>query len=271
MEYGTYDIYFDLTNQRVALVTPGKEYADAKDGGEPVAVIDGLKEHTWGLVGSFEGSNWATDIAMNIDGDWAVAKNVTMATGDQFKFRADGGWSLDYSAGCSIEVGTVYSTHTGQGNMTIAVVGTYNFYFSMVDAKFYMEPYTASTTVEAVMGNLGFANSAVVSSVSLDENVTLAFEKGSANNAPTYYTSGKAIRLYQNGGIMTVDANGRTITSIEITFDNNMYYLTPDCGEFTKEAAVRTWTGSATSVKFTCTGTTSSTRAYITAIKVTYE
>lgn len=271
MEDGTYDIYFDLTNERVALVTPGKEYADAKDGGEPVVVIDGLKEHTWGLVGSFEGSNWATDIAMNIDGDWAVAKNVTMAAGDQFKFRADGGWSLDYSAGCSVEVGTIYNTYTGQGNMTIAVAGTYNFYFSMVDAKFYMEPYTASTTVETVMENLGFANSAVVSSVSLDENVTLAFAKGSANNAPAYYTSGKAIRLYQNGAIMTVDANGRTITSIEITFGNNMYYLTPDCGEFTKEAAVRTWTGSAKSVKFTCTGTTSSTRAYITAIKVTYE
>lgn len=272
MAYGTYDVYFDLANERVALVTPGKEYADATDGGDPVVVIEGLTDHTWGLIGSFAGSGWGTDVAMTIEGDWAYVKNVSLANGDEFKFRADGSWDLSYGSACDVNVGETYTTYNNGSNMKfVGEDGAYNIYFSMVDAKFYMEKYISATTVEAVMADLGFANAALVESITLDENVTITFEKGGASTAPTYYDSGSAVRLYQNGAIMTVDANGRTISSIEITFANNMYYLAADSGEFSEEAAVRTWTGSAESVKFTCTGTTSSTRAYVQAIKVTYE
>ena len=272
MEYGTYDVYFDLANERVALVTPGKEYADATDGGDPVVVIEGLKEHTWGLIGSFAGSGWSTDVAMTIDGDWAYVKNVSLANGNEFKFRADGSWDLSYGSACDVNVGETYTTYNNGGNMKfVGEDGAYNIYFSMIDAKFYMEKYISATTVEAVMADLGFANAALVESITLDENVTITFEKGGAGTAPTYYDSGSAVRLYQNGAIMTVDANGRTISSIEITFANNMYYLAADSGEFSEEAAVRTWTGSASKVKFTSTGTDKNTRAYVSAIKVTYE
>ena len=272
MAYGTYDVYFDLANERVALVTPGKEYADATDGGDPVVVIEGLKDHTWGLIGSFADSGWGTDVAMTIEGDWAYVKNVSLANGDEFKFRADGSWDLSYGSACDVNVGETYTTYNNGGNMKfVGEDGAYNIYFSMVDAKFYMEKYISATTVEAVMADLGFANAALVESITLDENVTITFEKGGAGTAPTYYDSGSAVRLYQNGAIMTVDANGRTISSIEITFANNMYYLAADSGEFSEEAAVRTWTGSASSVKFTSTGTDKNTRAYVSAIKVTYE
>ena len=272
MAYGTYDIYFDIANERVALVTPGKEYADATDGGDPVVVIEGLTDHTWGLIGSFAGSGWGTDVAMTIEGDWAYVKNVSLANGDEFKFRADGSWDLSYGSACDVNVGETYTTYNNGNNMKfVGEDGAYNIYFSMVDAKFYMEKYISATTVEAVMADLGYANAALVESITLDENVTITFEKGGASTAPTYYDSGSAVRLYQNGAIMTVDANGRTISSIEITFANNMYYMAADSGEFSEEAAVRTWTGSASSVKFTTTGTDKNTRAYVSAIKVTYE
>lgn len=272
MAYGTYDIYFDLANERVALVTPGKEYADATDGGDPVVVIEGLTDHTWGLIGSFAGSGWGTDVAMTIEGDWAYVKNVSLANGDEFKFRADGSWDLSYGSACDVNVGETYTTYNNGNNMKfVGEDGAYNIYFSMVDAKFYMEKYISATTVEAVMADLGYANAALVESITLDENVTITFEKGGASTAPTYYDSGSAVRLYQNGAIMTVDANSRTISSIEITFANNMYYMAADSGEFSEEAAVRTWTGSASSVKFTTTGTDKNTRAYVSAIKVTYE
>lgn len=272
MAYGTYDVYFDLANERVALVTPGKEYADATDGGDPVVVIEGLKEHTWGLIGSFEGSGWSTDVAMTIDGDWAYVKNVSLANGNEFKFRADGSWDLSYGSACDVNVGETYTTYNNGGNMKfVGDDGAYNIYFSMVDAKFYMEKYISATTVEAVMADLGYANAALVESITLDENVTITFEKGGASTAPTYYDSGSAVRLYQNGAIMTVDAGSRTISAIEITFANNMYYMAADSGEFTEEAAVRTWTGTASKVKFTTTGTDKNTRAYVSAIKVTYE
>lgn len=272
MAYGTYDVYFDLANERVALVTPGKEYADATDGGDPVVVIEGLKEHTWGLIGSFAGSGWSTDVAMTIDGDWAYVKNVSLANGNEFKFRADGDWALSYGSACDVNVGETYTTYNNGGNMKfVGDDGAYNIYFSMVDAKFYMEKYISATTVEAVMADLGYANAALVESITLDENVTITFEKGGASTAPTYYDSGSAVRLYQNGAIMTVDAGSRTISAIEITFANNMYYMAADSGEFSEEAAVRTWTGGASKVKFTTTGTDKNTRAYVSAIKVTYE
>lgn len=123
---------------------------------------------------------------------------------------------------------------------------------------------------EATMNSFGWANSNSVTEAKIDDNVTVKFFQGGASTAPAYYTSGEAVRLYQNGAYMTVSANGKTIKSMEITFANNMYYVAADSGELTEEAATRTWTGDATEVKITCTGTDKNHRAYIAAIKVTY-
>ena len=125
-------------------------------------------------------------------------------------------------------------------------------------------------SVEAVMANQGWANAASVKEVKLGDDVVVKFAQGKASNAPAYYTSGNAVRLYQNGATMTVSANGKTIKSMEITFSQGHYYMAPDCGEFSAEADVRTWTGDATEVKFTTTGTDKNHRAYISKIKVTY-
>ena len=274
MEYGKYDVYFDLTNKRVALMTPGKAYAEAKDGGKPVVVVAGLKDHKWGLIGSFATSNWEKDVPMEIEGDWAVAKNVTLATNNEFKFRADGAWTLNYGFGSNVKVGETYTAISNGNNMKfVGATGAYDIYFSMVDASFKVEQHVEKTevTVETTMKDLGFANAAVVKTVKMDDNVTLTFAKGKASTDPAYYTSGEAVRLYQNGATMTVSANGKTIKSIKITFSQNHYYIAADSGEFSKEAAVRTWTGSETEVKFTTTGTDKSHRAYISKMEVTYE
>ena len=78
--------------------------------------------------------------------------------------------------------------------------------------------------------------------------------------------------MYQNGSTLDVTAsNGKTISSIEFTFADNQYYLGSDSGNLSAEGSVRTWSGSASSVKFTTTGTTSTTRAYITKIVISYE
>ena len=125
-------------------------------------------------------------------------------------------------------------------------------------------------TAAAVMANQGWANAAAVSEVKLDDNVKVVFAQGSASNAPAYYDTGSAVRLYQNGATMTVSANGKTIKSIEIKFSNDQYYIAPDCGEFSAEGATRIWTGEATEILFTTTGTDKTHRAYIAEISVTY-
>ncbi|MBO5661538.1 MAG: hypothetical protein J6R93_03585 [Tidjanibacter sp.] len=129
-----------------------------------------------------------------------------------------------------------------------------------------------SVVAEAVFANMGYTNSESVEgkTISLDENVSLVFLKANASNEPAYYDSGSAIRMYQNGSTLDVTANGKTITSIELTFASNHYYIGADCGELSDEGPVRTWTGSATDVKFTTTGTDKNHRAYVSAIKVTY-
>ena len=140
MTYGTYDVYFDLANERVALVTPGKSYADATDGGDPVVVVEGLKNHEWGLVGSFNGWDVANYVVTEVQGDWAVAKNVTLTNGAEFKFAADKDWKLSYGSACDVKVGETYTTYENGGNMKfVGEAGTYNIYFSLVNAKFYIE------------------------------------------------------------------------------------------------------------------------------------
>lgn len=140
--YGTYDVYFDLKNKRIALMTPGVSYTEAANGGKPVAVIAGLKDHKWAVIGSFEASkNWTVDVEMVVEGDYAVAKNVTLANGDSFKIRSDKSWDTpNYGTGCDVNVGDVYTTYKSGGNMKfVGKTGVYNLYFSLADASFYME------------------------------------------------------------------------------------------------------------------------------------
>lgn len=149
IEYGVYDVYFDLAKKRVALMTPGKAYAEAEDGGDPVVVVDGLKDHAWGLIGSFAGSDWANDVVMTVDGDWAVAKNVTIAKNNEFKFRADKAWALSYGSACDVVADKTYNTYNNGGNMKfIGETGAYDIYFSLVSAKFYMTVAGAEAPAE---------------------------------------------------------------------------------------------------------------------------
>ena len=155
MQYGKYDVYFDLTNKRVALMTPGKAYAEAKDGGNPVVVVAGLKDHEWGVVGSFNNWDVANYVVTEVDGDWAVAKNVTLAKNAEFKFAADKAWTLSYGSACDVNVGKTYTTYNNGGNMKfVGEAGAYDIYFSLTTADFYMEQHVekAETTVVDLTG-----------------------------------------------------------------------------------------------------------------------
>ena len=143
-------------------------------------------------------------------------------------------------------------------------------YVSHVDKEAPADNWNATI----VFADKGYANGQSVDGVKIDidENVTATFAKGGANNAPAYYDSGKAVRMYQNGATLEIKAvEGKTITKIEFTYGSNMYYMSADSGELSAEAPVRTWTGSANTVNFTATGTTSATRAYVAAIKIAYK
>jgi uncharacterized repeat protein (TIGR02543 family) len=106
---------------------------------------------------------------------------------------------------------------------------------------------------------LGFGNADDVTTV-VGDDVTLTFGQGTnANNAPKYYTSGTAVRMYSGNTLEVAlnDQEGETrITAIDFTFVSNSY-----------TGSLQNWTGSETSVSFT---NTASGQARIQVIAVTF-
>lgn len=110
----------------------------------------------------------------------------------------------------------------------------------------------------------GYSNGEAVETYT-GTNFSIAFDKGSNNNAPKYYTTGTAIRAY-GGNTFTVTSEDN-ITQIVISFASGegSNAITADVGTYSNG----TWTGSAKSVKFTVGGTSGHRR--LSAFAVTME
>ena len=119
--------------------------------------------------------------------------------------------------------------------------------------------------------------SAISGNVDGDSNVSYEARKGSASTAPA--VNGGQIRVYQNGGLFEVTANNsKKLTSVTVGSAMGTSVLVAVDG--TAEGSNRSITAggtttvdsiSASSVLFTCKGTTSSTRLYVNSLSVTYD
>ncbi len=120
------------------------------------------------------------------------------------------------------------------------------------------------STVTIDFSAQGYENGAEVTEVS-ENGVTVTFDKGTGTNVPKYYSTGTAVRTY-GGNTFTVNADGKTIVSIEITFSSGegSNAITTDVPTYDEP----TWTGEAGSVTFTVGGTSGHRR--IKAITVKY-
>ena len=139
---GTYDIWFDLTNTKVYIMTPGKPISEAVGGTTPEPEPEPEPtDLTWYLVGNFNG--WTVADAaytMTKEGDWFVFKGF-VADGDGFKFNAG---SLDINRGATGDVepfelaaNTEYEIVANGKNFSIAA-GTYDVYMSLDATKVYV-------------------------------------------------------------------------------------------------------------------------------------
>ena len=98
-----------------------------------------------------------------------------------------------------------------------------------------------------------------------NSNFSILFETNSASTAPTYYTSGSAVRAYAKNTI-TLSSTNYNFTQIVITFgqsDGNNA-ITTNVGTYD----AGTWTGNSKEVTFTIGGTSGNRR--ISAITVNY-
>lgn len=107
-------------------------------------------------------------------------------------------------------------------------------------------------TKEQVMADLGYSNSATVSSFNIGD-ITFAF-----TNAK-YYTSGKALRMYGNSNITITAPNGYIITEVKFDATNSSGNPIPantkvSTGTLSLSNNITTWSGSvdgATGIKLT--------------------
>ena len=118
--------------------------------------------------------------------------------------------------------------------------------------------------------------SAVSGNVNNDANVSYEAAKGSAGTAPAIYSN--VLRIYQNGGTLTITGNNeKKLTSITIgsSMATSVSYKIDGGTESSNQsiAANGKFTLSeieASSVLFTCKGTSSSSRLYLNYLSVTY-
>lgn len=123
----------------------------------------------------------------------------------------------------------------------------------------------SETTSKVVFSECGYTNAQEVSNVTLDENVSITFNKGTNTTTPKYYTTGTAIRVY-GGGYFVVESN-KTISKIVLTFGSGdgSNEITTDVGTYSNGI----FEGETNSVKFTLGGTSGHRR--IASIEVTYK
>lgn len=90
---------------------------------------------SWGVIGGFAASGWGTDVPMTtVDGQiWKAT--VTFAAGDEFKFRADGAWDIQYGNGGNGMDDIVCDG--GSGNFTAPTAGTYEVTLDLSKVPFH--------------------------------------------------------------------------------------------------------------------------------------
>ena len=123
-----YDVYMTLDGSQFQAVLAGSPVPEA-----PVVVAD-----YWALIGSF--TSWADEIVLAAEGQYLVAKGVTISATDDFKFRKNGDWN----AGQRIAKGGLAAADTeydfvdaGSGNMKVSADGTYDVYVKSDLSKVY--------------------------------------------------------------------------------------------------------------------------------------
>ena len=114
-----------------------------------------------------------------------------------------------------------------------------------------------ATEATVTVADLGYANQADLTAISVDENVTITFAQGSnSSNAPKYYDSGKAARCYA-GNTITFSCAAGNMTKIVFNISNNGLKRLTDAIPSTGFSVVSaenktiTWTGDASEVIFT--------------------
>ena len=129
----------------------------------------------WSLIGTIGGDSWTQDIEMKTDGRLHAVFGVTIAASDEFKFRRDKAWSVNFGATTNyvtlIAAQSRVPLAQDGGNMKIAA-GTYDIYLDPEAAAAYFLPAGTAFTFEGY----GDVSSELSQSVTIRQDGVDGFE-----------------------------------------------------------------------------------------------
>ena len=158
--------------------------------------------------------------------------------------------------GKDVTITGYYLYHTSQGKYLYVIPTKIN------DITITGEGGEVSGNTETIdFSTKGYENAEAIASVK-GTNFNISFDKGTNSNGPKYYDTGTAIRVYGSNSFTV--SSSKIISQIKFTFSSGegTNEITVDKGTFSKDS----WTGSATSVKFTIGGTTGHRRIKVIAV-----
>ena len=126
-EAGKYDLILDVDGATAKII---KSVAQQED---PYAAY--TETSPWSVIGSF--NSWGGDVEMVTNGTLHVCKNITLAAGDEFKFRKDGGWDVNFGYAEGVEsytLGAEFAVGQGGANIIIAEDGAYDLFLDPENA-----------------------------------------------------------------------------------------------------------------------------------------
>lgn len=204
-----------------------------------------------------------------------------MANGEQF------GNKVTYTEGDKLVLPTETLDACSNTKQFVGWIATNDYHHDTQAPEFISagEEVTANATYYAVyaLKKAGDANSITVKKTSftaveasMDSYISYTAEQGEAGTAPAVYNN--IIRIYQNGGILNVNAKtGAKITSVTIGSEmaTSVTYKVDAGSESSAQAIAASGKHTvsdinASSVQFICKGTDKNSRLYLNDLEVTY-
>lgn len=237
----------------ITVVGPKTSYKDAPQ--MKNVSVEAIKSVETVTVAQFLAKEDSKDVYYSITGKVANIKSTTYGnfdivdeSGSVYVYGLTNGWG-----GASKQFESFNIKEGDQ--LTILGVRTSYKDTPQVGSAFYVDHQVAgdevvSQGIEFLLdSSLGVENGTEVTTLTKD-GITLAFDKGTGNNAPKYYTTGNAVRVYGGG---TVTISGAQMSQIKVTFASGegSNEITANTGTY----ADGVWQGDAESVVLTIGGT----------------
>ena len=143
---------------------------------------------------------------------------------------------------------------TGNSNVTVSIDGAI---MTLINTA----ATASANTVSVNLSEQGWENAADATTITLTDGTTIAFNQNDGNNAPKYYTSGSAVRMYAKNSLVITGAS-KAIAKVVLTAAGASYLGNP--------TLYATATGNALSIINDQESSSGGTQLRVQSIDITY-